>query len=49
MAELSSPFGGAVIDVPDELVDRYVAGGWTKSESERPARRRKATEPDESK
>ncbi|GIG27181.1 hypothetical protein [Cellulomonas denverensis] len=28
MAELSSPYDGAVITVPDDLVDRYTAAGW---------------------
>lgn len=48
MAELRSPFDGGAIDVPDDLVDRYVDAGWVKAEAERPVRRRKA-DADESK
>ncbi len=48
MAELSSPYDGAVIDVSDDLVDRYTAAGWVKGESDKPTRRRRATESDES-
>ncbi|WP_435778094.1 DUF7302 family protein [Nesterenkonia aurantiaca] len=29
VALLKSPSSGAVADVPDELVSRYEAGGWT--------------------
>lgn len=47
MAELRSPFDGGVIDVPEALVDRYVEGGWVKGETQRPVRRRKASEPDD--
>lgn len=47
MAELRSPFDGAVIDVPDGLVDRYVASGWVKGEAQKPVRRRKASESDD--
>jgi len=28
MATLKSPYGKAVIEVPDELVERYTAAGW---------------------
>lgn len=28
--ELTSPFGKAVIEVSDDLVDRYVEAGWKK-------------------
>ena len=28
MARLTSPSSTAVIDVPDELVERYTAAGW---------------------
>lgn len=45
MAELRSPFDGAVIDVPDGLVDRYVASGWVQEA--KPVRRRKASESDD--
>ena len=30
MATLTHPFTGAQADVPDALVDRYVADGWAK-------------------
>lgn len=30
MAELTSPFGKAVIDVPEASVDRYVEAGWKR-------------------
>lgn len=39
MVKLSPPFGRAVVDVPDELVERYVAGGWSHIQS--PAAERK--------
>jgi len=29
MAKLTVPNSTAVIDVPDELVERYTAAGWT--------------------
>jgi hypothetical protein len=29
VARLTSPSSTAVIDVPDELVERYTAAGWT--------------------
>lgn len=32
MAELRSPYDGAVIDVADGLVKRYVAAGWVGGE-----------------
>ncbi len=32
MARLTTSSSTAVIDVPDELVERYVAAGWTKVE-----------------
>lgn len=37
--KLSPPFVRAVVDVPDELVERYVAGGWSRIQS--PAAERK--------
>lgn len=35
MATLKSPYDGGVIDVPDELADRYTAAGWLDG-SEKP-------------
>ena len=36
--ELTSPFGGAVIEVSDDLVGRYVEAGW-KTKSKAPAKK----------
>jgi hypothetical protein len=30
MAAMNPPHSGAVVDVPDDLVDRYSQAGWTK-------------------
>ena len=50
MPELSSPFGGAVIEVPKELVDRFAEAGWVKSEpkkapAKKPASKKSAEKP----
>ena len=34
MAALTPPFSTATVDVPDGLVDRYVAAGWKRVELE---------------
>lgn len=39
MAELNSPSSTAVVDVPDELVESYVAQGWTRVEKDEPKRK----------
>ena len=40
MARLTSPSSTAVIDVPDELVERYTAAGWV---AEKPKATTRAT------
>lgn len=36
MAALTPPFSTATVDVPDGLVDRYVAAGWKRVGLEQP-------------
>lgn len=38
MATLKSPYDGGVIDVPDELADRYTAAGWLEDTPKRQTR-----------
>jgi len=38
MTTLRSPFDGGEIDVPDELIDRYTAGGWVAEAAKRQTR-----------
>ena len=38
MAKLTAPNSTAVIDVPDELVERYTVAGWTAEKPKRSAR-----------
>ena len=38
MAALKSPFDGGVIDVPDDLTDRYTAAGWVEDKPRRHTR-----------
>ncbi|SFK31609.1 hypothetical protein [Cellulomonas sp. KH9] len=45
MATLKSPFDGGVVDVPDELADRYTAAGWLEDAPKRQTRA-KRTEDD---
>lgn len=35
MARLTSPSSTAVIDVPDELAERYTAAGWVAEKPKR--------------
>ena len=44
MAKLTSPSSTAVIDVPDELVERYTAAGWV---AEKPKAMRATAKRDE--
>lgn len=39
MAKLTTATSTAVIDVPDELVARYEAGGWVSVEKQKPTRK----------
>jgi hypothetical protein len=47
MAELKGPFGDAVIDVPDELVDRYKAAGYTEAKSTSRSTKRTSSKSDD--
>ena len=38
MAKLTAPNSTAVIDVPDELVERYTVAGWTAEKPKRSAK-----------
>jgi hypothetical protein len=44
VAKLTAPNSTAVIDVPDELVERYTAAGWV---AEKPKTTRSAAKRDE--
>lgn len=49
MPALTPPFSTTAVDVPDELVGRYVEAGWKRVEPEKPKRstgRPKKTEDD---
>jgi len=46
VARLTSPSSTAVVDVPDELVDRYTAAGW-KAEKPKATPRAAAPKRDE--
>lgn len=47
MVKLSPPFGEAVVNVPEDLVERYIAGGWTQvrppASERKPVQRKVAT------
>lgn len=44
MTTLKSPYDGGVIDVPDELADRYTAAGWLDGSEKSKASRRSRSE-----
>lgn len=44
MAALNPPLSTAVVDVADELVERYEEAGWTKVQAAKPKRSTKSTD-----
>jgi hypothetical protein len=39
MVALNAPSSTAVVDVPEELVESYVAQGWTRQDEAEPKRK----------
>lgn len=45
MARLNPPSSSAIVDVPDSLVDQYVAQGWAEAKGAEQVQAEKPTEP----